>query len=55
MTSRNKNDQKELTDSEQFTTKTTHEDLAGIRHVLDMRITPFELADNVAGVGGHET
>lgn len=55
MTSRYEDDQKQLARPEQFTTKSTQENLSGVRHAMDVRMTPFELPDHIAGVGGHET
>lgn len=49
-------DQKQhLATEEQLSTKATHEHLACICHARNMRESPFELSDNIAGIRGYQT
>ena len=48
-----KDDQQQLSHAEDLASDSPEDDLAGISHVLDMRVGPAELADHVAGISGN--
>lgn len=47
--------EEQLTKAEQLTAKATHDDLASIREVVDVRVTRTELANGVTGVERDDT
>lgn len=52
VTRHDKDDQQQLAHAEDLASDAPEDDLAGVSHVLDMRVGPAELADHVAGVSG---
>ena len=55
MTGHQEDQKQHLTTKEQLSTKATHEYLACICHARNMRESPFELSDHVAGIRGYQT
>jgi hypothetical protein len=55
MTAHDEEDQEDQPSPEKLTAERAHEDLARICEALDMRVSPLELADDIATVGRQET
>lgn len=55
MASHNEDGEEQLTKTEELTAKATHDDLASVCEVVDVRVTGTELANGVTGVEGNDT
>lgn len=55
MASHDEDHQEQLACSEELPAKSAHDDLAGITHGMDERVSPFKLPNRVSSVGGHQT
>lgn len=55
MSTHEKDEAKKLCNSEDFTTPRTEQDFRSISHIVDLRVSQFELADDISSVGCHRS